>query len=162
VDDPKLGRVRVSRWSQYHFRQSPKRAMEVLQVEVLEPYGKRRLTSLWLAWLGEQMPPLETLGVQYLRRFTLEHWYRFAKQRLYWTHSQFGSLAATEQWSHLMPLLSWQLWFARQECIDHPLPWQSPQDSLTPGRLHKPLQAFWQELVPLLLPPNREVNPQDG
>lgn len=34
-DDPKLGRVRVTRWSEYHFRQSPKRAMELIRVEVL-------------------------------------------------------------------------------------------------------------------------------
>ena len=140
VDDPKFGRVRVSRWSAYHFRKSPKRAMEVLRVEVLETQsGKRRLTPLWLVWLGAQMPPLETLGLQYLRRFALEHWYRFAKQRLYWTQPQFSSLAATEQWSSLMPLLSWQLWLARKDCIDHPLPWQSSQDSLTPGRV---AQAF--------------------
>jgi len=38
-----------------------------------------------------------------------------------------------------MPLLSWQLWWARAECVDHPLPWQSPQDSLSPGRV---AQAF--------------------
>ncbi len=140
VDDPKWGRVRVSRWSAYHFRKSPKRAMELLRVEVLETQnGKRRFTPLWLAWLGEQMPPLETLWLHYLRRFALEHWYRFAKQRLYWTHPQFSSVSATEQWSRLMPLLSWQLWLARQPCIDRPLPWQAPQDALTPGRV---AQAF--------------------
>lgn len=140
VDEPKWGRVRVRRWSAYHFRKSPKRAMEVLRVEVLETQnGKRRLAPLWLVWLGEQMPALETLWLQYLRRFALEHWYRFAKQRLYWTHPQFSSLAATEQWSSLLPLLSWQLWLARKECSDHPLPWQAPQDSLTPGRV---AQAF--------------------
>ena len=43
VDDPKLGRVRVTRWSAYHFRKSPKRPMEIIRVEVLEPKdGKRR------------------------------------------------------------------------------------------------------------------------
>ncbi|XGV94339.1 MAG: hypothetical protein ACAF41_00730 (plasmid) [Leptolyngbya sp. BL-A-14] len=140
VDDPKFGRVRVSRWRAYHFRKSPQREMEMLRVEVLEPQSrKRRLTPLWLVWLGEQMPPLETLWLHYLRRFALEHWYRFAKQRLYWTLPQFSSVAATEQWSTLMPLLSWQLWLARQDCIDHPLPWQAPQDALTPGQV---AQAF--------------------
>ena len=140
VDDPKLGRVRVTRWSGYHFRQSPKRPMEILRVEVLESNeGKRRFTPLWLAWLGKTMPLLETLWLHYLRRFALEHWYRFAKQRLYWTHPQFSSLQASERWSDLMPLLSWQLWLAREDCIDHPLPWQSLQDSLSPGRV---AQAF--------------------
>jgi hypothetical protein len=140
VEDAKLGRVQVRRWSQYHFQQSPKRPMEILRVEVLaSSNGKRRFQPLWLAWLGKTMPPLETLWLKYLRRFALEHWYRFAKQRLYWTHPQFSSLVAAQRWSDLMPLLSWQLWLARQECIDHPLPWQSPQDSLSPGRV---AQAF--------------------
>jgi hypothetical protein len=140
VDDPKFGHVRVSRWSEYHFRKSPKRAMAIIRVEVLEPRsGKRRFAPLWLAWLGATMPPLETLWLKYLRRFALEHWYRFAKQRLYWTHPQFSSLPATDCWSNLMPLLTWQLWLARAECIDHPLPWQSTQDALSPGRV---AQAF--------------------
>lgn len=140
VEDPKLGRVRITRWSEYHFRKAPTRGMEILRVEVLETQGgKRRLQPLWLAWLGNTLPPLETLWLKYLRRFALEHWYRFAKQRLYWTQPQFSSLPATERWSDLMPLLSWQLWLARQDCSDHPLPWQSPQDSLSPGRV---AQAF--------------------
>ena len=140
VDDPKVGQVRVSRWSGYHFQKSSTRAMEILRVEVLEPKGRnRRWKPLWLAWLGETLPPIETLWLKYLRRFALEHWYRFAKQRLYWTHPQFTSMAATDCWSGLMPLLSWQLWVARAECVDQPLPWQSPQDDLAPGRVS---QAF--------------------
>ncbi len=80
------------------------------------------LLYLWLAWLGQTMPALEDLWHKYLRRFTLEHWYRFAKQRLYWTQPQLGSTQAAERWSHLMPLLTWQLWLAGVACIDSPLP----------------------------------------
>jgi|GEM_PF-1536420 len=55
VEDAKLARVRVTRWSEYHFKQSPKRPMEILRVEVLEgDQGKRRWKPLWLAWLGER------------------------------------------------------------------------------------------------------------
>lgn len=107
VEDAKLGRVRVTGWSQYHFQQSPKPPMEILRAEVLESNdGKRRLPPLWLAWLGQTMPPLQLLWLKYLRRFALEHWYRFAKQRLYWTHPQFSSLTATARWSDLMPVLT--------------------------------------------------------
>jgi hypothetical protein len=37
----------------------------------------------------------------------------------------------------LMPLLTWQLWLAREIVQDNPLPWQKPlpQNSLTPGRV---------------------------
>ncbi len=38
-----------------------------------------------------------------------------------------------------MPLLSWQLWLVREDCSDHPLPWQSPQVDLSLGRV---AQAF--------------------
>jgi hypothetical protein len=38
-----------------------------------------------------------------------------------------------------MPLLTWQLWLARAACIDSPLPWQSTQDTLSPGHV---AQAF--------------------
>jgi hypothetical protein len=93
------------------------------------------------------MPPVEQLWLQYLRRFAfaerllwrIEHWYRFAKQRLHWTQPQLGMTQAGERWSDLMPLLTWQLWLARQACIDAPLPWQSAQDRLSPGRV---AQAF--------------------
>lgn len=161
VDDPKVGRVRVSRWSGYHFQKSPTRAMEMIRVEILEPKGRsRRWQPLWLAWLGETLPPLETIWLSYLRRFTLEHWYRFAKQRLYWTHPQFSSLAAIDCWSALMPLLSWQLWLAREDCEDHPLPWQSSQAILSPGRV---AQAFASILLavgtPALAPKTRGKSP---
>ena len=36
-------------------------------------------------------------------------------------------------------LMSWQLWLARDKCADTPLPWQSAQDTLSPGRV---AQAF--------------------
>ena len=48
-----------------------------------------------------------------------------------------------------MPLLSGQLWWAREECLDHPLPWQSPQHSLSPGRV---AQAFASLLVAIGTP----------
>ena len=140
VDAAKLGRVRVTRWSTYHFRKAAQRPMELIRVEVLErPVGKRRFSPLWLAWLGQTMPLLGDLWLSYWRRFAIEHWYRFAKQRLHWTQPQFSSLHANEVWSALMPLLSWQLWLAREDCHDHPLPWQAPQASLAPGRV---AQAF--------------------
>ncbi len=136
VNDSKYGRVRLMRWSNFHFKQSPKRGMEIIRVEVLEPVGrKRKFQVLWLAWLGETMPALQVLWRVYLRRFALEHWYRFAKQRLHWTQPQLSSNQALERWSLLVVLMTWQLWLARKECIDTPLPWQSPQDKLAPGRI---------------------------
>ena len=140
VDDPKLGHIRVRRWSRFHFRNAPQREMEILCVEVLKSVGRRRhFKPLWLAWVGLNRPALEWLWPQYLRRFGIEHWYRFAKQRLYWTLPQLCDNSACERWSDLMVMMSWQLWFARIDCVDSPLPWQSAQQTLSPGRV---AQAF--------------------
>ena len=136
VEDPELGQVKVSRWSTFHFRQAAEQAMEVLRVEVLKPVGrKRKFKPLWLVWLGQTMPSLDELWWKYLRRFAVDHWYRFAKQRLHWTLPQVGETTAAERWSDLMPVMSWQLWIAREDCVDHPLPWQKAQDNLSPGRV---------------------------
>jgi hypothetical protein len=136
VHDPQLGQVRLLRWSHLHFQKAPQRQMELLRVEVVHPVGrKRKFQPLWLAWLGETMPALSQLWLKYLRRFACDHWYRFAKQRLHWTLPQLTQVSATERWSDLMPLMTWQLWLARDELQDHPLPWQSPQETLSPGRV---------------------------
>lgn len=71
VEDLKFGRVKVMRWSGFHFLQSPNRAMEIIRVEVIKPVGRnRKFQPLWLAWLGQTMPALEALWHKYLRRFT--------------------------------------------------------------------------------------------
>ena len=143
VEDPELGQVKVSRWSTFHFRQAAEQAMEVLRVEVLKPVGrKRKFKPLWLVWLGQTMPSLDELWWKYLRRFAVDHWYRFAKQRLHWTLPQVGETAAAERWSDLMPVMSWQLWIAREDCVDHPLPWQKAQDNLSPGRVAQSFAAI--------------------
>ncbi len=34
-----------------------------------------------------------------------------------------------------MPLITWELWLARDIVADNPLPWQKSLDKLTPGRV---------------------------
>jgi hypothetical protein len=41
-----------------------------------------------------------------------------------------------------MPLLTWQLWLARETVEDHPLPWQKSQAKLTPGRVAQEFSAI--------------------
>ena len=136
VEDTPLGRIRVSMWRDLHFRKSAHHWMVVVRIERLDARGTRRdPKDLWLAWVGEEPPVLEEWWHLYLRRFGLEHWYRFAKQRLYWTLPRFGTPEQAERWSDLMPLITWELWLARQIVTDNPLPWQKSQANLTPGRV---------------------------
>ena len=122
VKHPKLGKVKVSLWLNLHFRKAATRPMSLIRVERLDKQGNLRvLKPLWLAWIGEQMPPLKIVWQLYLRRFTVDHWYRFLKQRLHWTLPQLGTPQQCERWSDLMPLMTWELWLARDIVADNPL-----------------------------------------
>ena len=134
VKDPQMKKVRVRQWEKLHFRQTPKQPMTLICVERLEhPKSK----PLWLVWIAEEEMPLEILWCKYLQRFAVDHWYRFAKQRLHWLVPQLTDVKACECWSALMPLITWQLWLARERVCDNPLPWQKPQEAeaMTPGRV---------------------------
>jgi hypothetical protein len=136
LNDPKLGTIRVRRFSQLHFVQTPQQPMEVLLVEQLRSDGSLK-RAMWLMYLGTTRPSLDELWRLYLRRFSIDHWYRFAKQRLHWTRPKLSTAERSEHWSDLMPLAQWQLYLARDVVSDTPLPWQKPQSQqkLTPGRV---------------------------
>jgi len=135
VKDAKLGLLRLRVWLNLHFQQSAKIKMHLIQVERLKEDLVLKSRPLWLAWVGLEMPQLCTLWQLYLRRFAVDHWYRFAKQRLHWTLPKLSTPEQCERWSDLLPLMSWQLWLARDIVTDNPLPWQKPQAKLTPGRV---------------------------
>lgn len=151
LSDDKLGSLRLRQWSAVHFKQSAKHEMTLILVERLDEAGKLRHKPLWLAWVGDTMPRLDSLWQLYLRRFSIEHWYRFLKQRLHWCLPHLGSAEQTQAWSTLMPFMSWQLWLARRESPDQPLPWQKPLADKTPGRV---ANAFASILIRIGSPAN--------
>ena len=75
LEDPKLGRIKIQAWHKFHFRQAASQKLSLIRVEQLD---SRHSKPLWLAWHGQQMPTLIEVVRLYLRRFTIEHWYRFA------------------------------------------------------------------------------------
>jgi hypothetical protein len=136
VEDPQLGPVQLSVWRQLHFRKAPQQALILLRLQRLQARATRRdPKDLWLIWAGEAPPPLPEWWRLYLRRFGIDHWYRFTKQRLYWTLPCLATPEQSERWSDLMPLMTWELWLAREIVTDQPLPWQKPQTHPTPGRV---------------------------
>ncbi|HEY9836882.1 MAG TPA: NF041680 family putative transposase [Vampirovibrionales bacterium] len=150
IDDPKLGTLRITWWQDKHFKAAATQTMQILRVERLNSDGSGCLgRPLWLVWIGEEMLPLSQLWKLYLRRFAIDHWYRFLKQRLHWQKPQLSTPKQCERWSDLMPLLTWELWLARMAVADNPLPWQKPTTKLTPGRV---AQAFAGILVEIGTP----------
>ena len=135
-EDAKIGRVRIRLWRKKHFRLSPNYPMSILLVErLLEDGSPRVLKPMWLAFVGEEMPSLSELWKLYLRRFAVDHWYRFLKQRLHWTLPKLSTPQQCDRWSDLMPLMTWELWLARDIVNDNPLPWQKQISKFTPGRV---------------------------
>jgi hypothetical protein len=57
--------------------------MTLILVERLEAItGQLKTQPLWLVWVGLPMPPLTEIWQLYLRRFTIEHWYRECQTNL--------------------------------------------------------------------------------
>jgi hypothetical protein len=146
TQDPKLGRLKVRRWESLHLRQAadhpfdkegawgkiPPGHFRLILVERLDAPDSK---PLCLIGMGSQKAVLRQIWQKYLRRFAIEHWYRFVRQRLHWTVPQLSTPKQMETWSDLMPLLTWQLWLAREVVEDSPLPWQKTITKLTPGRI---------------------------
>jgi hypothetical protein len=154
MDDPTLGKVRVQVWHNYHFRLSPSHPMSVLLVERLTTDGFTRVSKpMWLAFTGLSMPTVTEVWRLYLRRFAIDHWYRFAKNRLHWTMPALSTPAQCDRWSDLMPIVTWQLWLARQLVVQRPLPWQKSQVKLTPGRVAQSFGSILAVLGTPALPP---------
>jgi hypothetical protein len=157
IEDPKLGLIRVSQWPNLHFYNAASRPLSLIKVERL---NLKKTGSchrpLWLVWVGEQFLPLEFVWSQYASRFRVDHWYRFAKQRLHWNIPSFGTPQQCQKWSHLMPLITWQLWLAKPLVEDHHLPWQKPQTNLTPERVAQSLFSLLPEIgTPAIAPKTR-------
>jgi hypothetical protein len=140
--DPEFGPVTVRVWNGLRFRTALDCPMQVAQVERTQAPGTRRKPRLlWFAWVGEEPP--EQWWRLYTRRYPVDHWYRFAKNRLHWLLPKPASLEQGDRWSDLMPFLTWELWLAREVVEDCPLPWQKPQQQLSPGRVCLGLQNLF-------------------
>ncbi|MEE9296287.1 MAG: NF041680 family putative transposase [Phycisphaerae bacterium] len=136
LDDTDLGPVRLMQWTRWHFRKAPEVPMTIIRIERLAARDTRRDPKVfWLTYIAEEPQPLAQWWSLYLRRYVIEPWYRFSKQRLYWTLPRFSSPEQADRWSLLMPLVTWQLYLAREVVSDLALPWQKPQVRLTPSRV---------------------------
>jgi len=164
INDDKLGRTKVSLWSQLHFRNSPSVPMSLILVDRVKNNKKDSLTRpFWLVFIGKQkidLLPLELLWKKYLRRFAVDHWYRFIKQRLHSTLPALSTPHQGERWSDLMPLITWQLWLAKDIVEDNYLPWQKPQKNLSPGRVAQSMFGLLVEIgTPAKFPKPRGKSP---
>lgn len=154
INDPSLGLIRISKWQKLHFRKASKEKLSLIKVErlKLKKTGNKH-RPLWLIWAGKEFLPLEKVWSQYSRRFGVDHWYRFAKQRLHWTLPNLGTPEQCQRWSNLIPNLTWQLWLGKDLVQQNHLPWQKAQKNLTPQRVAESIFSLLAEIGSPAVPP---------
>lgn len=109
-----------------------------LRVERLP--GDRDPKPVWLC-VSKPVPDNEAetdhWWSMFIRRFDLEHTFRFLKQTLGWTRPHLRNPAAADRWTWIIIATHTQLRLARPLAADHRLPWQKPLATtmLTPARV---------------------------
>ncbi|MBV9205599.1 MAG: transposase [Actinobacteria bacterium] len=87
---------------------------------------------LWTSRAGTSAGEVNCTWQAFLRRFDIEHLFRFFKQVLGWTRPRLRDPAAADRWTWLIIACYAQLYLTRHLAADVRLPWQRP---CTPGRL---------------------------
>ena len=110
-----------------------------LQVDHLP--GDRAPKPLWL-WTSRPAATTEQVDLTwqaFLRRFDLEHTFRFFKQQLGWTAPRLRDPAAADRWTWLIIIVHTQLRLARGLTGDLRRPWERPStpQRLTPTRVRR-------------------------
>jgi len=127
------------KWKNYH--QPPIIKGSVIRVEVEhlpKPTGRINKT-LWLWWSGSGEPDLDLCWRAYLRRFDIEHTFRFVKRTLGWTTPSLQMPHQADRWTWLVIGAYTQLRLARPLVDDLRLPWERRSDptKLTPVRVRR-------------------------
>ncbi len=90
------------RWANHH--EAPFIAGSVIRVDVEhlpKPAGRANKT-LWLRWSGPGAPDLDICWRAYLRRFDIEHTFRFVKSILGWTTPALCTPDQADRWTWLI------------------------------------------------------------
>lgn len=107
----------------------------VIGLHVQRLPGDREPKPLWL-WVSKPLPEdaaeVDHWWSLFLRRFDIEHTFRFFKQTLGWTTPRLRDPGAADRWTWIVITAYTQLRLARPLAYDHRLPWQKP---LPPGKL---------------------------
>jgi hypothetical protein len=94
---------------------------------------------LWLIVMGERRNEITLLHIfhAYQRRYDIEHFFRFGKQRLLLDRYQTPETNREEKWWLMSHLAYLQLWIARTVAQTVPRPWEA----IPPAHLQQPLSA---------------------
>ncbi|WP_232832333.1 NF041680 family putative transposase [Nocardiopsis sp. FIRDI 009] len=111
----------------------------LLQVEALPSRRAPKPVWLWSSAVGLAPGQVDELWWAYLRRFDIEHAFRFCKQQLGWNAPRVRDPAAADRWTWLVIVAYTQLRLARGLVRQVRLPWQRPAPPyrMSPGRVRR-------------------------
>ena len=152
ANDPRYGQVTVTAWHDMHPRLGGrghwtdhdalpivKGSIIRVDVEHLPKPTSRAKKTLWLWWSGDGVPDLDLCSRAYLRRFDIEHGFRFVKGTLGWTTPSLRTPEQADRWTWLVLAAYTQLRLARGLVQDLRLPWERPRTpaQITPARVRR-------------------------
>jgi hypothetical protein len=148
LEDPHWGTVRLECWHQMHEKKGADVPYAIIRACVhLEREHPPK--ALWLAWLAPSQLPagmtitVETIWRAYISRWPVEPGIHFRKEILGWTMPRFQTKEAGDRWTELTAIACWMIYLARPIVEDTPLPWQKPQQRLTPQRVQQSIRPIF-------------------
>lgn len=147
TDTTRYGAAVATAWNRLHPRLTHRGAWEhhqaplpildgtVTRLQVEHLPGDRNPKPVWLWYYRPEATPadVDRLWRSFLRRFDLEHTFRFLKQTLGWTKPRIRTPDAADRWTWLILIVHTQLRLARHHAEDLRRPWEKP--TTKPGRL---------------------------
>ncbi|MBB2993855.1 NF041680 family putative transposase [Paeniglutamicibacter cryotolerans] len=113
---------------------------------------------MWL-WASKPVPgdvrEVDHWWSMYLRRFDIEHTFRFLKQNLGWARPHLREPNAADRWTWIVIAAHTSLRLVRPMAIECRLPWQQPipESKLTPGRVRATYRRACRDAVHPANPP---------
>lgn len=162
TDTARYGRAHAQSWDRLHAKLTRTGAwaghkellpiMEgaVIRLDVQRLPGAAAPKPLWLWYFSTAREPVteartDRLWQMFLRRFDLEHTFRFLKQTLGWTRPRIRDPHAADRWTWLMIAVYAQLRTARPLAQDRRRPWERAPATparLSPARVRRGFRAI--------------------
>jgi hypothetical protein len=133
-----------------------------LKVEHLSKDREAPPVWLWSSKVGASLQDVDRCWQVYLRRFDLEHTFRFTKQTLGWTTPKLRTPEAADRWTWILVVALAQLRLVRPLATDLRRPWEKPTSlaQLTPARVRRGFRNIRPHtLCPARVPKPRGTGP---
>ena len=177
TNDPRYGTINVRSWAAMHPKLHgrgrwtsdqglpPIVPATIIRVEVehLPKPTSNTTKTLWLWWSGPGQPDLDVCWRAYLRRFDIEHTFRFIKNTLGWTTPSVCTPEQADRWTWLTVAAYTQLRLARNVIDDRRRPWERPKQphQLSPARIRRGFRQLRPHLATPAHPP-KSIKPGPG